>query len=299
MRLNPDKFKELKGRMLFKAAMKRYTTMRVGGIATALYEPQSTSDLVDFLKLALRNRTSIFVIGNGSNIIVSDKVIKRVAVRLASPHFKKVTMSGKCVICGAGLLLNNLCRFTETNSLSGCEFLIGIPGTVGGAIIQNAGAHNSTISDIVKHIRCVDQKGDIKILTPKEANFKYRGSGLKDMIIIEATLNLKKAKNVDIGKKISRYIEKRLISQDYSAPSAGCIFKNPQESDLTAAQLIDRCGLKGEKIGGASISRKHANFIINNKAATTEDILRLIALVKRRVKKKFDISLWEEVEIIR
>jgi UDP-N-acetylmuramate dehydrogenase len=294
--------KRLEGKLLFDVPMAGYATMGVGGRALCLYQPNTLDDLTAALKLCKEKNIKILVIGAGSNIIVSDGPIERLVIKLNSKFFTKIE-TAKCpdneISCGAGASLARLCSAAEASSFSGCEFLVGIPGTVGGAIIQNAGAFGSSIADIIKDVKLIDKNGTIKILTKDTIRFEYRKSGLKDIIILGAAFRLKKDKRADIQKRISGYIRRRLTTQDYTAKSAGCVFKNPDGKGISAGALIDRCGLKGTTIGGASVSKRHANFIINRGSAKAKDILQLMALIKKRVKEKFRVSLEEEVEIIR
>ncbi|MFH1868655.1 MAG: UDP-N-acetylmuramate dehydrogenase [Candidatus Omnitrophota bacterium] len=294
-----SEFKKLGGRLSLDVPMSRHTTMRVGGPAMALYEPQSVNDLIEVLRLCRHGDVSMQVIGSGSNIIVDDAGTKKILVKLTSPFFKKAERSDTELACGGGVLLNNLCAMAESSSLTGCEFLIGIPGTVGGAIFQNAGAYGRSMSDIIKYVKVIDSAGRQRVLDRKEAGFGYRSSRLKDFIIIGAAFCLQKSSMNYIKDKISRYMEERLMLQDYTAPSAGCIFKNPDNMDLSAGEMIDRCGLKGKRIGGAYVSGRHANFIVNKKSAKARDILQLIKLIKEKVNMRFDVVLEEEVEVIR
>lgn len=291
--------KRLKGKTSFQVPMAKYTTMGVGGPAGALYMPESIKDLIDLVRLCKNRRFSFLAIGSGSNIIVGEKSTKVIFIKLTSPFFKKVEACGTRLSCGGGVLLSELLSIAEKSSLGGAEFLVGIPGTVGGAIIQNAGAQGGSISDIVKDIRALDKEGRVRSLNKAEINFGYRGSGLEQFIILGATFQLKKRRRKDIGKDINRHIKRRLSTQDYTAPSAGCIFKNPEGGAPSAAELIERCGLKGKRIGGACVSERHSNFIINRKNAKADEVLRLIALIKDRVERQFGIRLEEEVRIVK
>lgn len=291
--------KELKGKISFRVPMTKYTTMGVGGAARALCQPESIKDLIDLIRLCKDKRLSFLAIGSGSNIIVSGKNTKKIFIRLTSPFFKNIEVCGTRLSCGGGALLSELLGAAEKYSLGGAEFLVGIPGTVGGAIIQNAGAHGGSISDIVKDIRVLDKETRVRILNRSQIDFGYRRSALEQFIILGATFQLRKRSRRDIGKDIRRHMKRRLSTQDYTAPSAGCIFKNPEGAGPSAAELIERCGLKGKRIGGAGVSERHSNFIINRKNAKADEVLRLITLIKDRVYRQFGIRLEEEVRIIK
>jgi len=291
-------FKNLKGKILANVDMRRYTTMRINSKVALLYQPDSLSSLIDCLMLCEKKRASFVIIGSGSNVIIREPCPNSIFIKLSLPYFKSIKICGTEIACGAGVLSNMLCHAAEENSLSGSEFLVGIPGTVGGAIIQNAGAHGSDTAGILKNIKCIDRKGKVVTLDRKTIKFGYRKSMLDKFVIVGATFNLEKNKRSNIQNKINMHIHQRLAFQDYSSPSAGCIFKNPKNTDLSAGELIDRSGLKGRRIGDASVSKKHANFIINKGKASAKDILLLISLIKAKVKKSFGVDLEEEVKII-
>jgi len=290
--------KSLQGIVSFNVPMRRYTTIRTGGAAAALFQPESIEALADCLRLCKERRVSLLAIGAGSNIIVKDKGIDGLVIKLSSPFFRGVEACGTEIASGAGASLSKLSYIAERNSLGGLEFLAGIPGTVGGAIIQNAGAQGKSISGIIRDVKCIDRNGRLRTFKNRQIGFGYRESGLEKFIILGVTFKLRKRERNSIRKDTSSYIERRLLTQDYTSPSAGCIFKNPKARNLSAGELIERCGLKSKRIGDASVSGRHANFIVNRGHAQTKDILYLIALIKKRVRKNFGISLEEEVKII-
>ncbi len=287
--------KSLKGKVRFAEPLARYTTFRIGGPAKYLIEPKDTNDLKLLLNAGKTYKIPILVLGGGSNILIADKGVNCVAVRLNSPFFKKVIFQKNCVEAASGVRLSQLIRLGESRGLSGLEFLAGIPGTLGGALAMNAGAWGKSIAQSVEAIKLIDAHGKIKMLNPKEIKFGYRRSGLERYIILGARLKLAKRKRREINNRIERFIKKRREAQDLSSPSAGCIFKNPKGN--SAGRLIDLCGLKGRKIGGAMISAKHANFILNLGRAKAGDVLGLMALAKSAVKKKFGITLEPEIKI--
>ncbi len=278
--------------------MKPYLTMRVGGPARGIYIPRQIRGLREFILLCKRDKVALLPLGNGSNIIVPDKGTRKIFVKLSAPFFKSKAVCENSITCGAGLGLNEFCNIAEEHGLGGAEFLVGIPGTIGGAIIQNAGVHQREISDIIEQIRCVDRSGRLISLSPRQAGLEYRFSHMKNLIIVSATFGLKRCKRLIVRNRINRYIKERLLTQDYTAPSAGCIFKNPETNSISAGELIDRCGLKGIRIGGAMVSRRHANFIINKSNATAKDVLELIQLIKKEVEAKEGIVLKQEVEVV-
>jgi UDP-N-acetylmuramate dehydrogenase len=287
----------LKGKFIPNALMKSYTTIRIGGPAAGLYMPKDRADLKRFFLLCKKFGISLLPIGNGSNIIVTDKGLDNIFLRLSGPCFKRISRSGSSISCGAGTTLNTLCGFAEKYSLSGAEFLTGIPATVGGAVFRNAGAYSKNISCILKEIECLDCSGGIKTLKRKDIDFKYRHSGLKGIIILSACFKLKKSKKSFIKNNVNRYLRLRLSAQDYTAPSAGCVFKNPDNACMTAGEMLDKCGLKGKRIGDAQVSTRHANFMLNKGKASADDLLRLISFAKKKVRSVYGITLESEVEI--
>lgn len=287
----------LRGKFIPNALMKSYTTIRIGGAAAGLYMPEGLEDLQSFYLLCRKFRISLLPIGGGSNIIVTDKGLDNMFLKLSSPCFKKIILIGNSIYCGAGVALNKLCSFAEMHSLSGVEFLTGIPATVGGAVFRNAGAHSKDISCILKRIECLDHLGNKITLNRKDIEFRYRQSGLKNIIILSACFRLKKSKKSFIRDNVNRCLQLRLSAQDYTAPSAGCVFKNPDNAGMSAGEILDRCGLKGKRIGGAQISKKHANFMLNKGDASADDMLKLISFAKKKAQSVYGVTLETEVEI--
>lgn len=274
-----------------------HTTFRIGGPAKFFIEARDIDELKLILSKVKKYNMPLLVIGRGSNILVSDKGVKAVVLQLNSPAFKKVRFNKNHLEAGSAITLSQILKETEERGLSGLEFLAGIPGTVGGALIMNAGIPGRNIGDLVREVKVMDYNGNIKNLKIKDIKFGYRISSLSKYIILKARFKLMKKNRQEIRNKISEYIAYRKLTQDLSRPSAGCIFKNPKGK--SAGRLIDLCGLKGRSIGGASISKKHANFILNKGNARAEDVLKLMSLIKKRVKQKFDIALNPEIKIWR
>ena len=285
----------LKGKVKRREPLKRHTSFKIGGPAEFFIEPRDVADLKLLLVLAKRYKIPLSVIGSGSNILASDRGHKGIVLRLDSPVFKILDFKRNYCAVGAGVLLSRLLCACQGRGLSGLEFLAGIPGTVGGALAMNAGVKGKNISNALFYVKVMDKKGCIKILSRKEAQFGYRSSGLARYIIISALLKLTRKQKKNINKKIKQYLAYRKLTQDYSYPSAGCVFKNPQ--GYAAGKLIDLCGLKGKRIGGARVSPKHANFILNTSRAKAAEVLRLMHSIRRKVKKEFAVSLKPEIRI--
>jgi UDP-N-acetylmuramate dehydrogenase len=288
--------KSLKGKVRLEEPLSKHTTFKIGGPAKLFIEPFDLPDLRRALSLAEINKLPVFLLGSGSNILASDKGIKGMVLRLSSGYFKNISRQGNTIKVGSGFLLSQLVLYSKKHGLSGVEFLIGIPGTIGGALVMNAGAWGKSVGDIVQEVTVMDYQGKIKILAREQIKFAYRKSSLAKYIILNCKLKLAKDAKQAVGNNITRYIKKRRNSQDLSLPSAGCIFKNPV-SKASAGKLIDLCFLKNKRIGGACVSHKHANFILNCDNARSEDILKLISLIKKKVKQKFNINLKPEIKI--
>jgi len=289
--------KHLNSKIKFDEPLKNKTTFKIGGKAKFFCQPQNRADLRSLLTSAKKHKTPIFIAGAGSNLLISDKGLQAAVVKLSSPSFKKISFKDRRVKVGSGLMLGQLVKKAQDRALSGTEFLAGIPGTVGGALVMNTGAWGKNIGDLVEEVEVMDYNGKIRVLNKKQIKFAYRRSGLEKFIILVATLKLTKKDKSKIFQDLKKNLENRRNSQDNSYPNAGCIFKNPFGE--SAGRLIDLCGLKGRKIGGACISDRHANFILNRGNATAEDVLKLISLIRKEVKQKFDINLQPEIKIWR
>lgn len=287
--------KSLKIKLKEKELLKNHTTFRIGGAVKYFVGPKNSAELKSLLKLLIRYKIPFLVLGSGSNILAGDKGFNGAVIHLRSPYFKKMNYSGRFLEAKGGVLLSEIIVFSEKQGLSGAEFLAGIPGTLGGALVMNAGSQGKSIGDLIENITVMDHRGNIKIIPKNKIKFGYRNSDLSKYIILSARLKLLKANKQEVKKRIVRYLDYRRITQDLRYPSAGCIFKNPP--GYSAGEIIDLCGLKGRRIGGASISQKHANFILNLKNASSRDVLLLIALIKKQVKNKFKIDLEPEIKI--
>jgi UDP-N-acetylenolpyruvoylglucosamine reductase len=236
------------------------------------------------------------ILGRGSNLLIRDKGIRGVVICLAHAAFSRIEVSGERLNCGAGAKLKLVSTEARRGNFTGLEFLEGIPGSVGGALRMNAGAMGSWMFDVVETIRFMDYSGQIHERKTAEVTIEYRGCPLfKNHIALSAVLKADPAPAEAIRRRMEQFNRKRWESQP-AAPSAGCIFKNPET--VPAGKLIDELGLKGTRIGGASVSTVHGNFIINEGGATAQDVLALIDLIKQRARSARRIDLKTEVEII-
>ncbi len=274
----------------------RRTTLRVGGPADVYVEPASEADLAQVLKLCAERGLRFFVLGRGSNLLVKDGGFRGVVLSLAQPHFSRVEVVGERLRCGAGAKLKAVAVEAKRSSLAGLEFLEGIPGSVGGALRMNAGAMGGALCDVVESARLMDFNGEVRELTKSELAASYRSCAvLKTHLALGAVLHGRAGTREEIERRMNEFSQKRWKSQP-AAPSAGCMFKNPPS--IPAGKLIDDLGLKGARVGGASVSAEHGNFIVNDGTATARDVLELVELVRSRVRSERGIELETEVEMV-
>ena len=279
-----------------------YTTFRIGGPAKYFFSAKNKENLIKAIETAKQLELPFFVLGGGSNVLFSDKGYNGLVVKVESSELEfKAKKQSVEVYCESGVSLSLLVSKSAENGLTGLEWAVGIPGTIGGAIRGNAGAFGVSIGDMVKKVEAIDIKSrEITVFDRKESCFSYRSSLFKEnrnLVVLSVWLKLKKENREKIEERIKKYLDYRKESQPLKFFSAGSIFKNP--SKFSAGELIEKCGLKGIKIGRARISEKHANFIINLGGAKAEDVIKLIEIVKQEVKNKFKIQLEEEIEIVR
>lgn len=287
--------KDLSKKIKTKIKLASLTSFKIGGPAKFFFEPADIKSLQRGLALAWHNGIKVFILGSGSNVLASDAGVDGLVIRLTAKVFRATHAQGTCIIAGSGLKLSQLILFAQKKGLTGLEFLAGIPGTLGGALAGNAGAWGRGIGELVKQVNVLDYRGILRTINYKELKFAYRESNLDKYIIISATLRLRGADKSLIAQKIKNYLLKRRKNQGDHLPNAGCIFKNPKRS--FAGALIDKCGLKGKTKGGASVSRVHANFILNSQQARSADVLSLMDLIEKKVKSKFKIKLKPEIKI--
>ena len=276
----------------------KYTTYKVGGLVRAIIYPKNIDSLVLLCKLIKKYNIKHKILGNGSNVLFSDKTYEGVLIKL--DEFNKITFYGNKVVCGAGVSLMKLAREAIKRSLAGLEFAAGIPGTVGGAIYMNAGAYKSDMGYITSSVKVLTPDLKIITLTNSELDFHYRSSFLqnnKDYICLEATLKLTNGDKAALEEVVKDRKERRVKSQPLNYPSAGSVFRNPENAD-PAGKLIEDLGLKGLTKGGAEVSSVHANFVINKNEASAKDIHDLIIFVHDAVKEHYGIDLKIEQEFV-
>lgn len=288
--------KIVKGEVKFDEPMSRHTSFGIGGPADCFIIPQNIEDLKKIILFSRKRKLPLKVMGRGTNLLVRDRGIRGIVVRLGK-GFEGVKFSKRFLLSGAAVRLSTLIKLTVSQGLGGLEFAIGIPGSLGGAIATNAGTEALSISQRLASIRVMTGEGRVKNLKADDLNFGYRHCSLeKNNIILDAKLRLEKTKEDEILRRMNASLKKREKTQPLGEANAGCIFKNP-DPKTPAARLIEETGFKGKRIGGASVSKVHANFILNLRKAKAEDVLTLMEAIKKKVKERTGISLKPEIEV--
>jgi UDP-N-acetylmuramate dehydrogenase len=286
----------IKGKVLFDAPMRQFTSMKVGGSADSLFFPRNVDELKKVVRYARRKKIPLLVLGKGTNLVVRDKGVRGWVVNLTQ-GMKKIRMDGEVVEAEAGLPLQRLVQFSIQKGLTGLEPFSGIPGTVGGGVAMNAGAWGAELKDVLLSVTLVREDGEIVERSRSRLRFSYRGLVIpSSWIILKGRFRLKKGKKEEILKRVKSYSEMRKKKQPLDYPSAGSIFKNPKEG--AAGKWIEEAGLKGVRIGHAMISDRHANFIINLGRAKAEEVIRLMEIVEKKVYEEKGISLEREVKVV-
>ncbi|MGP4080329.1 UDP-N-acetylmuramate dehydrogenase [Pseudalkalibacillus sp. R45] len=285
------------GKILRDEPLSKHTTIKIGGPADVFVEPDSVEALKKVIDIVKNNDVPWTTIGRGSNLLVSDEGIEGVVIKLGkgTDHLEE---NGEEILVGGGYSLVKLSTIMSRKGMAGLEFASGIPGSLGGAVYMNAGAHGSDMSKILKKAHILFEDGSIEWLSADEMAFSYRTSILqkKPGICIEAVLQLKQGDRESITDVMQKNKDYRKETQPWNHPCCGSVFRNPLPN--YAGQLIESSGLKGKTIGGAQISEMHANFIVNTGDAKAKDVLELIDLVKSTIKEKHDIDMETEVEMI-
>lgn len=289
----------LKSKVIPDEAMSRHTTFRIGGRAAYWIEAYNLEELIAITKELKRKNIDYYLVGAGSNLLITDEPIKLAFIRLNSDHFRTFEIKDDIIEAGAGLMLQEMVKRAADKGLSGLEYLAGIPATLGGAIYQNAGSFSYNVSDFLDKVYVLNKDFNKVSLNKDDIDFSYRQSSLDDCIIISASFILHKATSDEVQRRLRKYLNEKALRQPLNEASAGSIFKNPAGGDLTSAQLIEQAGLKGRRLGGAEISTKHANYIINRHQASFNDVAGLITLIKQEVFDKFKVSLELEVKVIK
>lgn len=294
-----DALSTMVDRIKYDEPLYKHTTFKVGGPAKVLVSPSNIQELVHVLRFVKEHHIPYFVLGRGSNVLVSDQMFDGVVIEFRN-HFDDVHVNGCIVRVQAGKSLIQLSYELVQAGLSGFEFASGIPGTIGGAMFMNAGAYNRSMSDVVKSVVILDENLEERILLIEELQTSYRSTIFqqrRDWIILGVELELEPADPETIQKLIDERKERRVIAQPWSQPCAGSVFRNPGNGQY-AWQFIESLGLRGHQIGGAQISLKHANFIVNTGYASAKDVYELIVLVQASVYREYGFKFETEIELV-
>lgn len=284
-----------KSNIIIDEAMSKHISFKVGGNADIFVKVYSLEEIKSILKIVSENNIPLFVLGNGTNILVRDEGFRGIVLQV---KLENIEINDTEVIVGSGVKNAVLAKKLTDNSLTGFEFASGIPGTIGGAIKMNAGAYGGEMKDIVSEVTYLDYNCNVHTISNSECEFSYRHSKFFDekAIILEVKLKLEKGNKSEIENKVKELLEQRKEKQPLEYPNAGSTFKRGE--GFITAKLIDECGLKGYSIGGAQVSEKHAGFIVNKNNATASDILELIKYVQKKVKEKTGEDIKLEIEVI-
>ncbi len=284
--------------VLFDEDLSKHTSFKIGGPADAFVEIEKEEQLTQLSEYLERVEEKYYILGNGSNTLFPDKGFEGVILHVGN-GFSEITVEGEKIIAKAGAALVKVSKIAQENSLTGLEFAAGIPGTVGGGVVMNAGAYDGEMAQVVSCVKAISPKGEIIELENKSLEFGYRHSILRHRgyVVTEVSFELKKGDKDEIRKKMDDFNSRRREKQPLEYPSAGSVFKRP--TGHYAGQLIMDAGMRGFQIGGARVSDKHCGFIINVNHASAEDVLELIEEIQFRVRDRFGVDLEPEIEILR
>jgi len=288
--------KEDVGTILNNEPMSKHTSWRIGGPADIMVLPTTTEQLARVLFLTHENGIPWYVVGKGSNLLVRDGGIRGVVIKLAD-NFADMSIEGMSLRAQGGRSFVSAANHAIRHGLGGLEFATGIPGTVGGAVMMNAGAHGGEVKDVLIDCHVLNDKGDLLHLQREDLQFDYRYSILKDrpMLVVDASFQLAEGDAQEMADRVRVWRERRQLTQPLSMPSCGSVFRNPDGTH--SGRLVEEAGLKGVQIGGAQISELHGNFIVNVGGATASDVLQLIHLVQTTIKERYGYDLHPEVRI--
>lgn len=277
--------------------MMKHTTFRIGGPARYFFIPKNTEEIRQLLSYCRKEKKKYMVLGNGSNMLFPDEGYDGIIIYIGG-NMSEIRVEGTSLYAEAGALLSKTAVVAREHGLAGLEFAAGIPGTIGGAMVMNAGAYGGEMKDVVSSVDVLECDGTVRCYTGEEMKFGYRKSVIDaDRIVLGARIKLKPGDRDAIDEEMNRLKEARLAKQPLEYPSAGSTFKRPE--GYFAGKLIDDSGLRGYKVGGAMVSEKHCGFVINYDGATAEDVITLIEDVRQKVYEKYQVTLEPEVRIVR
>ncbi|MBU1083583.1 MAG: UDP-N-acetylmuramate dehydrogenase [Candidatus Omnitrophota bacterium] len=287
------------GKVLFGRPMSLYSTMRVGGKAAAVYLPSCAEELIQLSDILRRGNIRSEILGRGSNVLFPDNEFNAVVVIIREGVFSEISARGQHLVLGAGVRLEYMIAACRAEGLGGAEGLVGIPATVGGAVRTNAG-YKRDIGSMVRKVLVWSETRGERWLEQKEMGFGYRCSGLeKGDIVLKAEFEFERCSRKETDERLKAYFSEKMEKQPLLERTLGCIFKNPQGDNRSAGELIELSGMKGSRSGGAVVSEKHANFIVNEGSATASDVKKLMKKIENEVKNRFSVELYPEIMIMK
>ncbi len=273
----------------YNASLAPFTQLKLGGPAEIVLGPRSREEAADVVRRCLENQVPLRVLGGGCNVLVHDEGVRGAVLRLSAPAFTQITVEGRRVRAGAGALLSALISEASRQNLAGLEILVGIPGTVGGALVGNAGDRAGEIGPLVRRVEVIDERGQLQVRERDELRFAYRWSNLDDPVVVSADFELEPDAADAIVKRMRKAWIQRKAGRPLSFQAAARLFKDPR--GFSAPALIEQAGLRGTKVGGVELSDRDANYVVAHAGAYTRDVLRLVELVRARVRERFGVEL--------
>lgn len=277
--------------------MKNHTTFKIGGPVDVLVLPRTLADIKTTMDYCQKNQHPLFIFGLGSNIVVRDKGIRGIAIKIGN-NLKEIRIAGQEIYAQAGIRLSELARKAADNCLSGLEFAEGIPGSLGGAVVMNAGAYGGEIKDVVVEVEGISQSGEIRNFQLNEIGFEYRCSVFQHnhYVVFAVKMQLQPGSKADIQSKMREYAHNRREKQPLEYPSAGSVFRRPP--GYYVGPMLEKMGFKGFTVGGAQVSSKHAGFIVNTGNASAADVLELIDIIGKAAREQFGVDLQPEIRVV-
>lgn len=275
--------------------LSQHTWLKLGGPAQYFVTPRTEAELLDVINTCRSHQMSVHILGSGSNLLIREAGVQGVVVKVVEPLLGEVTIEGTSLTAGGGTLLSHVVAEAVRAGLGGIEYLVGIPGTIAGAVVGNSGGRTGDIGQLIASVRVLTQNNEIAIRRGDELSFSYRRSSIQDLLVLSATLELTRDDSEELTRRMRKNWIMKRSTQPLADQSAGCIFRNPR--GLSAGALIEQCGLKGLFVGKARISERHANFIVTEAGATSKDVEQLIGKIQKAVAEKFAVELELEIKV--
>ena len=275
--------------------LSQHTWLKLGGPAQFFVLPRTEAELLDVIKMARGQQMPVYILGSGSNLLVREAGVQGVVVKVMEPLLGEVTVEGTSLTAGGGTLLSHVVAEAVRAGLGGIEDLVGIPGTIAGAVVGNSGGRTGDIGQLITSVKVLTQNNEVAIRRGDELSFSYRRSSIQDLLVLSATLELTRDDSEELTRRMRKNWIMKRSTQPLADQSAGCIFRNPR--GLSAGALIEQCGLKGLSVGKARISERHANFIVTEAGASSKDVEQLIGRIQKAVTEKFAVELELEIKV--